>query len=69
MEIMGFTLPLWSILLIGIAIIVLAWKVIKFAVKLLLVFIAVFLGIAGLDAFNVFETLKNLIPFLSKLFF
>jgi hypothetical protein len=37
MDVFGFTLPLWAVFLGGIIIVVVAWKLIKFALKVLLV--------------------------------
>jgi hypothetical protein len=59
-ELFGFVLPLWAVFLIGIVIIILAWKIIKFAIKLLLIVIVIFLILIGLDFLNVFGWIQNL---------
>jgi len=59
-ELFGFMLPLWAIFLIGILIVILAWKLIKFAIKLLIIIIVIFLIIIGLDFLNVFSWFQNL---------
>ena len=59
-EIFG-SLPLWSILLIGIIVVLIAWKIIKFAIKILLILIVAFLILLGLDFLNVFEFIQNIL--------
>lgn len=59
-EIFGVELPLWAILLIGIIVVIVAWKLIKFALKILLIAIVVFVILIGLDFFNVFNWIQNL---------
>jgi len=60
LELFGFNLPLWVVFLVGIIIIILAWKVIKFAIKFLLIIVIIFLIIMGLDFLNVFGWIQNL---------
>ena len=63
LEIFG-NLPLWVILLIGIVIVLIAWKFIKFAIKILLILIVAFLILFGLDFLGVFNFIQeNLITF------
>jgi hypothetical protein len=59
-EIFG-SLPLWVILLIGIIVVLVAWKIIKFAIKILLILIIAFLILLGLDFLNVFDFIQNLL--------
>ena len=59
-EIFG-SLPLWSILLIGIIVVLIAWKIIKFAIKILLILIVAFLILLGLDFLNVFDFIQNIL--------
>jgi len=59
-EIFG-SLPLWSILLIGLIVVLIAWKIIKFAIKILLILIVAFLILLGLDFLNVFEFIQNIL--------
>jgi|GEM_PF-920875 len=65
LEIFG-SLPLWAIILVGIIVVVIAWKVIKFALKILLVLIVAFAIMMGLDILGVFDILQNLLPVLSN---
>lgn len=58
LEIFG-SLPLWVILLIGIVIVLIAWKLIKFAIKILLILIVAFLILFGLDFLGVFNFLQE----------
>jgi hypothetical protein len=59
-EIFG-TLPLWIIVLIGLVIVLIAWKFIKFAIKILLIFVIFFLIIFGLDFLGVFDYIQNIL--------
>ncbi len=66
MDVFGFTLPLWAVFLGGLIVVVVAWKFIKFAIKILLILIIFFAILIGLDFFNVFNNIQNLlsnIPF------
>lgn len=63
LELFG-TLPLWSILLIGLIVVIVAWKLIKFAIKILLVLVVFFAILLGLDALGIFNTIQNLISSL-----
>ena len=60
LEIFG-NLPLWVILLIGIVIVLIAWKFIKFAIKILLILIVAFLILLGLDFLEVFDFIQNIL--------
>lgn len=53
MEILGFTLPLWALFLIGIIAIIIAWKLMKFAIKIVLVLIVFFGSLFLIDFFDV----------------
>lgn len=53
MEILGFTLPLWALFLIGIVGVVIVWKLIKFAIKIALVLIVFFGSLFLIDFFDV----------------
>jgi len=59
-EIFGVELPLWAIFLIGIIVVIVAWKLIKFALKILLIAIVFFVILMALDFFNVFNWIQNL---------
>ncbi len=61
MYIFGFTVPLWGIFLGIILTVVVAWKVIKFALKILLIIIAFFAVLIGLDFLNVFGIIQELL--------
>jgi len=57
----GYDLPLWAVFAGGIVVVYIAWKIIKFAVKILLILI-VFLGILfGLDVIGFFTWVQNLL--------
>ena len=60
MMMFGVDLPLWVVFLIGIIVVILAWKLIKFALKILLVIILFFVILIGLDALGVFNTIQNI---------
>jgi hypothetical protein len=59
-ELFGFSLPLWAFFLIGIIAIIVIWKLIKFAIKILLIVIVFFAILIGLDFLNVFDFIQNL---------
>jgi hypothetical protein len=60
-ELFGFVLPLWAFLLIGVIAIIIIWKLIKFAIKILLIIIVFFAILIGLDFLGVFGFIQNLI--------
>ena len=64
LEIFG-SLPLWLILLIGIIIVLIAWKIIKFAIKILIILIVAFLILLGLDFIGFFDLIQK---FLMNIF-
>ena len=61
MEILGVYLPLWAVFLLGIIVVVIAWKLVKFALKILLILVVFFIILIGLDALGVFNTIQNLL--------
>jgi hypothetical protein len=52
---------LWLILLIGLIIIFIAWKIIKFAIKILLIFVVGILILFGLDFLGVFNFIQDIL--------
>jgi len=61
MDIFGVAVPLWGVFLIGIIAVVALWKLFKFAIKILLVVIAFFAILIGLDYFEVFNGIQELL--------
>ena len=61
MDVFGFTLPLWAVFLGGIILVVVAWKLIKFALKVLLVLVVFFAILIGLDVLDVFTIIQGLL--------
>ena len=61
MEIYGVIVPLWAVFLCFILFIIVAWKLIKFALKFLLIAIIIFIILIGLDVLGVFTSLQNII--------
>jgi len=61
LELFGFIIPLWAIFLGGIILVVVAWKLIKFAIKLLLILLFFFAVLFGLDFFGVFDFIQGLL--------
>jgi len=59
-ELYGINLPFWIFFLIGIIVIIIIWKLIKFAIKILLILVIFFIILIGLDYFNVFSWIENL---------
>jgi hypothetical protein len=60
LELIGITLPLWAFFIIAIIAIIIVWKLIKFAIKILLIIIVFFVILIGLDFLNVFGFIQNL---------
>jgi hypothetical protein len=60
MELFGIIIPLWAVFLGGILVVIIAWKLIKFALKLLLVLVVFFAILIGLDFFGVFNWIQGL---------
>ena len=61
MEILGFTVPLWAVFLGVILIAIITWKLIKFAIKLLVALLLFFGILMGLDLLGIFDWLQGLI--------
>jgi hypothetical protein len=61
MDVFGFALPLWAVFLGGIILVVVAWKLIKFALKVLLVLVVFFGILIGLDVLGVFNFIQGLL--------
>jgi hypothetical protein len=61
MIIFGLDIPLWAIFLIGIIVLIVAWKIIKFAIKVLLIAVVIFIIIIGLDFINFFNWIQNIL--------
>lgn len=59
-EVLGFELPLWALFLIGIIVVMVAWKFIKFAIKLMMIVIVFFVILMVIDYFNVVSGIQNL---------
>lgn len=57
----GFEFPLWLIFLLSIIGVIVAWKLIKFTVKFLLIIIIFFIILLGLDFFGIFDFIQNII--------
>ena len=61
MEIIGLQIPLWALFAIGLVIVFVAWKIIKFAIKLFVILIVAFFLLIGLDIVGVFDFIQNLL--------
>jgi hypothetical protein len=61
MEVFGVTIPLWALFLIIIGVIVIAWKLIKFAIKVLIIIVVFFALLIGLDIIGVFDWISEII--------
>jgi uncharacterized membrane protein (Fun14 family) len=61
MEILGFTLPLWALFLMGIIGVIIAWKLIKFAIKIVLILIVFFGSLFLIDFFDVVGIIQQLL--------
>ena len=61
MEVLGFGIPLWVVFLGVIIFVVVAWTLIKFAIKVLLALLVFFIILMGLDFFGFFNWIQNLL--------
>jgi len=59
-ELLGFDIPLWAFFLIGVIAVILLWKLVKFALKILVIAVLAFIILIGLDILNVFGWIQNL---------
>ena len=60
-QVLGFELPLWALFLIGIIVVMVAWKFIKFAIKIMLIVIVFFIILMVIDYFNIISGIQNLL--------
>jgi hypothetical protein len=61
LQILGFELPLWALFLIGIIVVMVAWKFIKFAIKIMLIVIVFFIILMLIDYLNIISGIQNLL--------
>jgi hypothetical protein len=61
MDIFGVAVPLWAVFLIGIIAVIAVWKLFKFAIKILLIIIVFFAILIGLDYFQIFDGIQELL--------
>ena len=59
MELFGVVIPLWALFIGIILIVVVAWKLIKFAIKVLIYIVIFFAILIGLDFLNVFTWINE----------
>jgi hypothetical protein len=64
MELFGYVIPLWAVFLLAIVIAIFAWKIIKFAVKVLIILVVIFAIFMGLDYFGVINGLQSILSHL-----
>ena len=60
MDIFGITIPLWAVFLGIIILVILAWKIIKFALKVLIIFLLGMGVLIGLDFIGLFSWIQTL---------
>ena len=60
-QLFNYEIPIGILFLIGIIVVFIIWKLIKFAFKILLVIIVFFLILFGLDVTGVFSHIQNLL--------
>jgi hypothetical protein len=61
MDLFGYSIPLWAIFLLAIVVAIFAWKIIKFAVKVLIVLVVIFVIFMGLDYFHVLSWIQGVL--------
>jgi hypothetical protein len=49
MEVFGFVIPFWVVILVVIGIVFLLWRVLKFAVKIFIIIAIILIALIGLD--------------------
>ena len=59
MELFGIVVPLWALFIGLILVVVVVWKLIKFAIKILIVVVVFFAILIGLDLLNVFSWINE----------
>jgi hypothetical protein len=59
MDLFGVTIPLWAILIGAVLVIFVVWKLIKFAIKILIVLVVFFTLLIGLDLLGVFNFIQE----------
>jgi len=59
MDLFGVTIPLWAFFIGIIVVVLVAWKLIKFALKILLVIIVFIVILIGLDIVGVFAWIQE----------
>ena len=59
MDLFGVTIPLWALFIGIILIAFIAWKLIKFAIKVLIYVVIFFVILIGLDLLNVFTWINE----------
>ena len=60
MEVFGFVLPLWALFLLVVFVLIISWKIIKFAIKVLVALLLFFGILIGLDLVGVFDMIQNI---------
>jgi hypothetical protein len=60
MELFGVVIPLWALFIGLILVVVVVWKLIKFAIKILIVIVVFFVILIGLDVIGVFDKISGL---------
>ena len=61
MEAFGVIIPLWAVFLLFILFVIVAWKLIKFALKFLLITVIIFIILIGLDVLGFFDAIQNIV--------
>jgi hypothetical protein len=58
-NIFGAEIPLWIAFIIGIIVVIIAWKLVKFALTILIVLVIFLVILFGLDFLGVFDTIQG----------
>ena len=59
MELFGIVVPLWALFIGLILVVVVVWKLIKFAIKILIIVVVFCAILIGLDLLNVFSWINE----------
>ena len=60
MDVFGVSVPLWAVFIGLLLVVFVVWKLIKFAIKVLIVLVVFFIILIGLDVVGVFDWIQSL---------
>ena len=64
MELLGIVVPLWALFIGLILVVIVVWKLIKFAIKILIIVVVFCAILIGLDVIGVFDTISGFLSII-----